>query len=107
MKNTRIKMNPIQEFVAFLHQNNYQNIKLLSGDRWAATMQFMFTTAIVVGKVGNKLCYDDRWCYHDDATAAKALVQWDGIGEPLGWHRHPATGRRRPDGDSSGEYVNL
>lgn len=26
--------------------------------------------------------------------------------EPSGWFRHPPTGRRRPDGDPSKEYIN-
>jgi hypothetical protein len=30
---------------------------------------------------------------------------WDGVGEPAGWFREPATGRRRPDGDPAREYV--
>jgi hypothetical protein len=33
------------------------------------------------------------------------MVAWDGAGEPAGWMRHPATGRRRPDGDAGREYV--
>lgn len=26
-------------------------------------------------------------------------------GEPQGWFRHPVSGRRRPNGDASKEYV--
>jgi hypothetical protein len=35
------------------------------------------------------------------------MVMWDGTGEPEGWFRHPASGRRRPDCDPAQEYVNL
>jgi hypothetical protein len=35
------------------------------------------------------------------------LKAWaaDGGKEPQGWIRHPSTGRRRPGGDASREYV--
>ena len=39
----------------------------------------------------------------EDAVAA--LKEWDGVGEPKGWMRHPASGRRRPGGDPEQEYV--
>lgn len=38
--------------------------------------------------------YNDRWCYHNYTDAVKALNNWDGMGEPEGWHRHPNSGRR-------------
>jgi len=34
------------------------------------------------------------------------MEAWDGEGEPTGWMRHPASGRRRPGGDETKEYVN-
>ena len=34
-----------------------------------------------------------------------AMQVWDGTGEPSGWCRHPATGRRRPGGDPATEFV--
>ena len=40
-------------------------------------------------------------------VAVATLETWDGVGEPTGWMRHPTTGRRRPDGDPSKEYVYL
>jgi len=49
--------------------------------------------------------YDDCWDYPDPLTAVKAMNRWDGRGEPEGWTRHPGTGRRRPDGDPSREFV--
>ena len=38
---------------------------------------------------------------------ARGLIKWSGDGEPDGWMRNPLTGRRRPGGDASKEYVNL
>jgi hypothetical protein len=49
--------------------------------------------------------YSDVWQYQERDAALAALAAWDGQGEPEGWYRHPATGRRRPGGDSSKEYV--
>lgn len=92
----------------FLQENGYTNIKMIDDTRYAGIFKFMYTCAIIVGRVeDSKYGYDDRWCYHDHEAAKKALDAWDGIDEPEGWHRHPKSGRRRPDGDKSKEYVNL
>lgn len=85
----------------------YRNIKLLPDGRWGATNQFLFTCAILVGQMRDAYGYADRWCYASEAKAREALEAWDGTGEPTGWHRHPDSGRRRPDGDPAQEYVNL
>lgn len=64
----------------------------------------IFTFRLVVGDPGAPV-YDDCWCYHSIIDAMKGVAEWDGTGEPQGWHRHPASGRRRPDGDAEHEYV--
>lgn len=46
---------------------------------------------------------DGYWQYQRATTALAAAEAWDGTGEPDGWYRHPATGRRRPDGDPERE----
>lgn len=48
---------------------------------------------------------EDCWCYETQVLALVAFEMWDGNGEPDGWIRHPFTGRRRPNGDKSKEYV--
>lgn len=67
----------------------------------------IFTHAIVIG-VSDAVCYDDHWCYETRSGAEKALAAWDPMTkpEPEGWIRHPQSGRRRPGGDASKEYVN-
>jgi len=45
------------------------------------------------------------WQYQSRDAALVALAAWDGEGEPEGWYRHPATGRRRPGGDPAQEFV--
>lgn len=51
--------------------------------------------------------YLDVWDYSPDCAAAawRAALGWDGEGEPEGWYRHLATGRRRPGGDATLERV--
>ena len=90
------------EELSFMHylktQGGYVDPKPLDDGRYAALFQFMFTWAIVTGRIGDRNCYEDRWCYHDEDVARVALDAWDGTGEPEGWHRHPMTGRRRESG---------
>jgi hypothetical protein len=46
-----------------------------------------------------RLGYGDVFDYASREAAIAAMAQWDGDGEPEGWSRHAATGRRRqPDG---------
>lgn len=63
-----------------------------------AIMPLMFTHAIISDI--NSFGYDGRWCYSSYAKAKAAFDAWDGKGDPLGWHRHPITGRRydNPEG---------
>lgn len=79
-------------------------VRRLDDDRYVAIIPFIFTWGVVVGTT--HLSYDDRWCYHHLPTAVAAAHVWDGTGEPDGWHRHPTSGRRRPNGDPEQEYIN-
>ena len=48
----------------------------------------------------------DGYCYQDPERAILAAQVWTGKGDPLsGWHTHIQSGRRRPDGDPSKEYI--
>jgi hypothetical protein len=77
----------------------YYSIKpIRDNEYWTGLMNLMFTTAIMVGKMGDEISIYDRWCYHSREDAQKALDNWNGIGEPDGWHRHPQSGRRRQNG---------
>lgn len=84
---------------------NYVGIRPLPGNRWAAVWPMLYTHAILVGRIGDRFGYDDRWCYSDLSKAVAALDAWDGAGEPQGWHRHPVSGRRRADGDAEMEII--
>lgn len=95
-------MTPLEQ-AAFLTQligdGGYQNLKpIRNGEYWVGTFQFMFTTAIIMGRMGDHIGYEERWCYHEYEEAVKALEAWDGEGEPEGWHRHLPSNRRRHNG---------
>lgn len=84
-----------------LSENGYQHPKFFVDDgRVAAIWNMIYTVSIVLMNEETILFgYEDRWCYHTAEAAKAALDAWDGTGEPNGWHRHPASGRRvREDG---------
>lgn len=58
-----------------------------------------------IAPTADALWYDDEWCYERLDDAFVAALAWDGTGEPVGWMRHPDTGRRRPGGDPAAGYV--
>lgn len=68
-----------------------------------------FTAALVTSPITSRETYDERWCYSSIEAAIAAARAWlqDGFpaGEPAGWHRHPASGRRRTNGDATREHV--
>lgn len=78
-------------------------------DRYVGVRPLMFTWAVVAGSTHERLVCNPalRWCYSGAPAATAAAAVWDGAPgtEPIGWHRHPASGRRRPDGDPALEHV--
>ena len=73
---------------------------------YAAVKPLMFHWTMIVGEIGDQCTIADRFCYDEHPLkAVAALAAWDGNGDPEGWQRHPATGRRRPDGDPTREYI--
>lgn len=75
---------------------------------YVEVMPLLFTAAIILTDKMHPEGYTDRWCYTSPQAAWAAALAWDPdmAMEPAGWHRHPTTGRRRPDGDPTQEYVN-
>ena len=88
-------------------ENGYTDYRQFASGRNACITRMGFNHAILADF--DYSGYADRWCFTDYAKARAALDAWDGEEdtEPQGWHRHPPTGRRRPDGDASKEYVNF
>jgi len=99
-----------EEFLTYLLVDcNYPAAKILpDGEHYAAVMPQFYTHAVIAGQVGDISGYDNRWCYDTLAEAVLAWNAWDGTGEPVGWHRHPPSGRRiaRADGEYD-EHGNL
>lgn len=96
-----------KDFMEFLRSEdggNCTEIKIIADGVYAAIKPLIFHWTLIVGQVGDEFSYSDRWCCADQDKASKALQEWDGIGEPQGWHRHPASGRRRADGNPEMEH---
>jgi hypothetical protein len=82
--------------------DGYSDYKEFPNGNNACIQRLMFTHAILSELT--TMYHGDRWCYHNYEDAKAALDAWNGEGEPTGWHRHPTSGRRRPEGDPAKEY---
>ncbi|MFG6083736.1 hypothetical protein ACEUZ9_005461 [Paracoccus litorisediminis] len=84
-------------------------VRDLCDGRYAMAKRLLFHWTIILGDFDDGLSYSDRWCFATQELALEALSQFPDCPppgfEPNGWHRHPKTGRRRPDGDASREFV--
>lgn len=65
----------------------------------------MYNSILTYGPANDPYGYTTHWCYETPGQAIMAAEEWDGTGEPEGWFRHAASGRRRPNGDPDKEYV--
>lgn len=85
------------------------HLRALEGGAYVLAKRLMFHWTVIHGYIGDLWGYDDRWCFATEASALEAVAAWpmdDPKGyEPSGWHRHPATGRRREGGDPARETV--
>lgn len=92
-------MEPSEEDIAA-----YYAIRQLPDGRLIGVLRLIFhwTLHIDIHAMG----YEDRYCYATRDQAVDAMTSWDGIGDPgHGWHRHPTSGRRRPEGNPEKEFV--
>jgi len=99
---TKDELEAEVRYIERMGDGTYSDVKHFDDDEAAWIARFAFSTAILYGLTltGHR----DRWCYPTAADARRALAEWNGRGEPLGWHRHPDTGRRI---DENGRlYVN-
>lgn len=75
---------------------------------WHGFKRLIFHWTIVTGEIGDRESMSDRWCYETEDGVVAGFTEWAARGfkgEPEGWHRNPTTGRRRPKGDASKEYI--
>jgi hypothetical protein len=93
---------------AMCKRNGYLSPTPMGDGQYLVLHRLMFHWTMIRGTMFDDWGYEDRWCYADLKKASAGLVDWWSRGfegEPTGWHRHPDTGRRRPDGDPSQEYI--
>jgi hypothetical protein len=95
----------VEEQITFLSEMAVQGFcdirPIYCQTKWVGIYDYLFTSAIIVGVMGDYATIDNRWCYHTKEDARAALVEWESrkyMGEPDGWHRHPFSGRRRQNG---------
>lgn len=84
-------------FMQWLKENGYKRVTPIGDGRWVALNQLAFHWSMLIGRIGDRMGYDDRYCYADYEKAVEGLDGWIANkfqGEPSGWHRHPLTGRR-------------
>ena len=83
-------------------------IRDLGDGTYVMIRPLLFHWMLIRGDFEDLIGYWARWFYADEAGARAALDAFrehpDPAYEPSGWHRHPLSGRRRPDGDPSREY---
>ncbi|MDR3406351.1 MAG: hypothetical protein P4L99_27955 [Chthoniobacter sp.] len=98
----------LEDILALLKATEGYDVAKISDDRTqiVAVRQMLHTWAIVYGL--DEYGMDGRYCYNFATPALLAFEAWSGNAgtEPEGWIRHPESGRRRPDGDATKEYVN-
>lgn len=72
---------------------HYTDIRALPDGRLIGTLQLLFhwTLHVDIDWFG----YADRYCFQSYDLVRAAFDGWDGTGDPVGWHRHPKSGRRR------------
>jgi hypothetical protein len=80
-------------------------VKDLGDGLYAGIKPLLFHWTMIAGLVGDYFSYSDRWCFADRALAEIAIRNWSGNGDPVGWHRHPSSGRRREGGDPNKETI--
>ena len=81
--------------------------RALGDGREVCVIPKIYTISLTVGQVGDLSGYTTHYCYKSPIEAVMEAASWDPAidAEPSGWFRNPQTGRRRPDGDPSKEYI--
>lgn len=87
----------------------YAKVAPLPGGRWVGIQPLLFHWTMHIGIIGDYHGYEDRYCYADEKLARDSFDEWLSrrlADEPINWHRHPATGRRRANGSPEEETIN-
>lgn len=86
----------------------YRHVGVFGDGEYVAFYPLMFHWTMIRGNLDYQFGYDNRWCFANESVVRKEFEAWEALrfeGEPEGWHRHPDSGRRRPGGDASQEYI--
>ena len=77
-----------------LVRNGYHPIRKLPTGDWAGVLDMMFTYGLMVGC--DTSGFRTRFCYEHRADASKALMDWNGEGDPPGlWIKEKGRGGDR------------
>jgi hypothetical protein len=97
------------EFARWLTGQGYSCIVLRSHvAEWYAVKPLLYHWTLHMGVIGDQAGIENWWCYQTQDMARSALFDFvtSGFqGEPIGWHRHPKSGRRRENGDPAKEII--
>lgn len=71
---------------------HYIDIRRLEDGRIVGTKRLLYhwTLHIDIDHFG----YAERYCFRTYELVKNAFDTWSGEGDPVGWHRHPESGRR-------------
>lgn len=105
------RTGPDVEFFQWLRTEDGGSCTLagqIDGGMYCAIKPLLFHWTMIIGVIGDRTGYEDRYCYGSQALASAALLEWatrEYRDEPKMWHRHPKSGRRREGGDAEQETV--
>ena len=100
--------NETDQYLSWLKKNGYTMVVATGDGRWVGLRRLLFHWTMHIGKIGDVTGYDDRYCLANFDLALESFNDWivrDFEGDPINWHRHPKSGRRRTDADSEQEYI--
>ncbi len=88
----------------FCRSNGYTDYAELPGGLYAFVCKMLFNWRMVIGTLDSPC---DAYCYDSREQVVASLSAWDAAveSEPIGWKKHPTTGRYREGGDPAKEFV--
>jgi hypothetical protein len=84
------------QFMSWLVDSNYAVAFDMADGRWCGIHPLMYHWTMHIGVIGDRQGYEDRYCFVDQATALRSIVEWQDRGfqdEPKFWRKHPKTDR--------------
>lgn len=83
----------IEEMLPAEIRAEYEHLRMLPDGRIIAIRRLLMHWTLLVGL--DEFGYAENYCFATRDLVESAYKNWDGTGEPEGWHRHPKSGRRR------------